>query len=98
MVVIHDWDDEQASAILKAVRRAAPAYAKLLLIEELVPNHSGPDWSKVLNVHMMTILGGSQRTRQQHEALFGCAGFTIQREIDTGTGLSILEAIPTDTD
>jgi hypothetical protein len=93
MEIIHDWDDQQAIAILKAVRRAAPPQAKLLLIEQIVPDDPGPNWSKVLDIHMMTMLGGSQRTRRQYEALLDQTGFALQREIDTGAGISMLEAV-----
>ncbi len=95
MEVIHDWDDAEAAAILQAVRRAAPPHARLLLIETLLPPQPAPeDWPWVLDVHMMTMLGGIQRTRSQYEALLNAAGFALQREIDTGAGIAILEAVP----
>ena len=69
MEIIHDWSDEEATAILEAVQRVAPPEAKLLLIETIIPNDPGPDWSKVLDIVMMGLLGGLQRTRQQYEVL-----------------------------
>jgi hypothetical protein len=92
MEVIHDWGDEDAVAILKAIRRAAPSHARLLLIEQIVPNDPGPHWSKTLDIHMLALLGGRQRTRAEYEALFDSAGFSFEREIDTAAGISILEA------
>ena len=92
MEVIHDWGDEESVAILRAVRRAAPQQAKLLLIETLVPEDPGPDWSKMLDIHMLALLGGRQRTRQEYEALLAQSGFALKREIDTRAGVSILEA------
>ena len=92
MEVIHDWSDTESIAILKAIRRAAPSHAKLLLIEEMVPDDPGPDWAKVLDIHMLALIGGKQRTRQEYEALFDASGFEFNREIDTGAGISILEA------
>jgi len=92
MEVIHDWSDAEAVSILKAIRRAAPSHAKLLLIEEMVPDAPGPAWSKVLDIHMLVLIGGKQRTRAEYEALLDAAGFSLQREIDTGAGISILEA------
>ena len=93
MEIIHDWPDKEAVAILQAVRRAATPQARLLLIETIVPNDSGPDWSKMLDIHMLTLLGGKQRTLSEYERLLEQSGFSFQREIDTGTGISILEAI-----
>ena len=75
MEVIHDWSDEDSVAILKAVRRAAPPRAKLLLIESIVPEGPEPHWSKTLDILMLTLLGGKQRTRREYEALCAPAGF-----------------------
>jgi len=93
MEIIHDWDDEQAVAILKAIRRAAPSHARLLVIEQMVPNDPGPHWSKMVDIHMLTLIGGRQRTRQEYAALFERAGFCFERQIDTGADISILEAV-----
>jgi hypothetical protein len=95
MEVIHDWGDKEAVAILKAIRRAAPSHAKLLLIEQIIPDDPGPHWSKTLDIHMLALLGGRQRTRQEYEDLFVRAGFSFEREVDTPAGISILEAAPT---
>lgn len=92
MEIIHDWGDDESVAILEAVRRAASPHAKVLVIETIVPNTSGPDWSKMLDIHMLTLLGGKQRTQQEYAALLTQAGFGFVREIDTGAGISILEA------
>jgi|APFre7841882724_1041349.scaffolds.fasta_scaffold47145_1 hypothetical protein len=92
MEVIHDWNDAESISILKAIRRAAPSHARLLLIEEIVPDDPGPAWSKMLDIHMLALIGGKQRTRREYEALLDAAGFSFKREIDTGAGISILEA------
>ena len=94
MEVIHDWNDEDSIAIFKAIRRSAPSHAKLLLIEQIVPTDPGPSWSKMLDIHMLTLLGGKQRTVSEYESLLQRSGFSLQREIDTGADISILEAIP----
>jgi len=92
MEVIHDWGDAQSVSILKAIRRAAPPHARLLVIEEMVPVDPGPAWSKMLDIHMLALIGGKQRTRPEYEALLGAAGFSLQREIETRAGITILEA------
>ena len=92
MEVIHDWSDAESVSILKAIRRAAPPHATLLVIEEMVPEDPGPAWSKMLDIHMLALIGGKQRTRLEYEALFSAAGFSFRREIETGAGISILEA------
>lgn len=92
MEIIHDWGDDESLAILRAVRQTAAPHAKVLVIESIVPDHPGPDWSKMLDIHMLTLLGGRQRTQQEYAALLAQSGFQFQREIDTGAGISILEA------
>lgn len=95
MEIIHDWPDEEALAILRAIHRAAPAHAKLLIIEQMISTEPGPHWSKMLDIHMLALLGGSQRSLQEYQVLLEKAGFTLQREISTFSDVSILEALPT---
>ena len=92
MEIIHDWGDEESIAILRAVRQATAPGAKALVIEAIVPDDSGPHWSKLLDLHMLTLLGGRQRTQHEYTALLSQSGFRFLREIDTGAGISILEA------
>jgi hypothetical protein len=91
MEVIHDWPDAESRAILQAVRRAAPPHAKLLLIEAAVPADPGPYWTKTMDVLMLNLLGGSQRTAKQYEKLYEEAGFRLNRVIDVGLTYSIFE-------
>ena len=92
MEVIHDWDDDASRRILAAVRRAARANAKLLLIEALLPNDSSPNWPTTLDIVMLTI-GGRQRTLREYSDLLRDSGFVMTRDVDTQSGISIIEAI-----
>ncbi len=91
MEVIHDWDDDASRKILKAIRRAAPAHARLLLIEALLPTVSAPNWPTTLDI-VMLVIGGRQRTLREYSDLLNQSGFTVAREIDTRSGVSIIEA------
>src|SRR2546430_11903661 len=97
MEIIHDWSDDEAAAILRTIRRVALPGAALLLIETIVPADPGPDWSKMLDIHMLTLLGGKQRTLDEYEELLEQSGFMFQREINTGAGISIIEALAKET-
>jgi len=93
MEVIHDWPDEESRAILRAVRRAAPKHARLLLVEALIADDlAGPSWPRTLDILMLGLFGGSQRTGAEYQRLLVDAGFRLQRVIDTGAGVSIVEA------
>ena len=92
MQVIHDWSDTESVEILNAVRRAAPAHAKLLLIEAIVPEDSNRSWIKMLDIFMLAMLTGKERTRREFENLLAASGFRLDRVSDIGLGTSILEA------
>ena len=92
MEVIHDWDDDASGKILAAVRRAARPNAKLLLIEALLPNDPSPNWPTTLDIVMLTI-GGRQRALREYSDLMRDSGFAMTRDVDTQSGISIIEAI-----
>jgi hypothetical protein len=99
MNVIHDWGDPEATSILRAVRSSAPAQAKLLLLEILLPQRprlgSIQDlYSLDIDVAMLAFTGGRERTRRDYEALLTSADFRLTRVIDTDCGLAILESVP----
>jgi hypothetical protein len=94
MQVIHDWDDAKSTAILSGVRRAAPAHAKLLLIETLIPDTPGADWAKTVDIFMLAMLHGKERTRSEYQKLVAGAGFRLERVIDVGQSTAILESVP----
>jgi hypothetical protein len=95
MSVIHDWGDAEARAILSAVRRAAPAHAKVLLLEMLLPDASGPHPAKSLDVEMLVMTtGGRERTRAEYERLLESAGMRLTQLIPTRSPTVVLEAVP----
>jgi hypothetical protein len=73
--ILHDWDDEPAAAILHTIRTAAPADARLLVLESVVPPGNEPHGGKWLDVLMLTLLGGRERDEEQWRVLLGGAGF-----------------------
>jgi hypothetical protein len=93
MEVIHAFGDADAVTILRAIRQAAPRRATLLVIEQMIPEDPGPHWAKTLDIHMLALLGGRQRSRQEYAALLDRAGFAFEREINTRAGVAILESV-----
>jgi len=92
MEVIHDWGDKESQSIFEAIRRAAQPGAKLLVIEQMVPDDNLPHWSKMLDIHMLALLGGKQRTREEYTVLLRPAGFKVVQVHPTRSDVSILEA------
>ena len=94
MDVIHDWDDDPTVTLLSAVRKAAPPQARVLVIETILADVPGPDWSKIMDMIMLSFTGGRQRTSGEHEQLLEGAGFRLERVFPTMADVSILEAAP----
>jgi hypothetical protein len=92
MEVIHDWADPPAENILRTLKASAPTRAKLLLIETEVPEGPEPDWSKTLDIVMLTLFAARQRTAEQYRSLMETQGFELKRRIDSGAGISLFEA------
>jgi hypothetical protein len=93
MDLLHDWDDGDAARILGAVRRAARPGARLLIVETLVPETPGPHFGKTLDIIMLAVTGGRERTEAQHAALLGSAGFRLARVLPTASEYSLVEAV-----
>jgi hypothetical protein len=98
--VIHDWSDSEAVAILQAVRRAIPDGGTLLLVEAVLPDRAVDDTAAVrMDLHMLTLLYGRERTADEFATLLAAAGFRLEDVIATGPagGVHILVARPVGT-
>lgn len=93
MQTVHDWDDKQATAMLTAVARAGrPGAATVLLVEMVLPEGPEPHAAKTLDVMMLAVTGGRERTRAQYAALLDAAGIELIEVIPTAAPVSIIEA------
>jgi hypothetical protein len=93
MDLLHDWDDADAARILAAVRRASRPRAHVLIVETLVPETAGLHFGKTLDIIMLAVTRGRERTEAQHAALLNAAGFELARVLPTASQYSIVEAI-----
>jgi hypothetical protein len=89
--VIHDWDDDHSITILKNCHRAMSDNGKLLVVESVVPTGNETCFSKFLDLNMMIMSGGRERTREQFHDLFAAAGFELTTIAPTVAPLSVLE-------
>jgi len=92
--IIHDWYDPQALTILRNCRQVMPAQGRLLLVEKVVPPANEPSWIKYLDLTMMLIPGGMERTEEQYRTLLSQAGFRLKRVVATPAPIDVLEAEP----
>jgi hypothetical protein len=92
--ILHDWDDPRSLAILRSCRRAIRPDGRLLIGEQVIPDDPEPFFGKLLDLEMLVLIGGRERTETEYRALLERAGFALQRVIPTAAATSILEAIP----
>jgi SAM-dependent methyltransferase len=91
--VLHDWSDDDAVRILANCRRAMAPGGRVLVAETVVPPGNAPDPIKVMDVNMLVVTGGRERTADEFAALFERAGLKAGRVVPTGARVSILEAV-----
>lgn len=91
--VLHDWDDQRAFSILANCRDAMARNGRILLVEMVVPENNENSFSKLLDLNMLVMNGGKERTRAEFRCLLDGAGYRLARVIPTLAPQSILEAI-----
>jgi len=92
--IIHDWDDDQAIAILKNIGVAFESRTdgRVILLESVIPPGNQPDFGKLLDIEMLLMPGGRERTAEEFASLFDRAGFELTRVVPTESPLSVIEA------
>jgi len=90
--IIHDWDDDRAIAILKNIRTAMNPGGRVILLESVVAPGGQPDFAKIIDLEMLMMPGGRERTEEEFADLFARAGFTLTRIVPTKSPLSVIEA------
>lgn len=92
--IIHDWNDEQSIAILKNIRKQIPANGKLILVDSVVPDTPEPHFSKFIDLNMLVMTGGKERTASEFKTLLAAAGFRLVRVVSTDVPTDLIEAEP----
>ena len=75
--IIHDWDDARSAQILATCRKAMGADSRLVIIEMSVPEEPQPSFASLMDMNMLVMLDGRERTRAEYEALLGKAGLRL---------------------
>lgn len=90
--IIHDWDEQSCLKILNNCRQARNPAGKVLLVEMVVPGPNQPHPAKELDLVMLTVPGGRERSEAEYGQLFEKAGLKLSRVIPTKSPVSIIEA------
>jgi hypothetical protein len=92
--VIHDWDDDQSRIILTNCREALPSDGVLLLVELSLGAENIPSLGKFIDIAMLSVTGGRERTEAQYATLLSSAGFRLNRIVPVNAQFCIVEAFP----
>ncbi|HEX4949147.1 MAG TPA: methyltransferase [Blastocatellia bacterium] len=91
--IIHDWNDERSLVILNNIHRAMLENGKLLLVEMVVPPGNEMHFAKLIDINMLVMTGGCERTETEYKELLAQAGFKLTRIVPTEGPASVIEAI-----
>ena len=92
--IIHDWDDDKSITILKNIRKVLPEHGKVLVVEAIVEPGNAPSMAKSLDLTMLLMPGGQERTVPEYEQLFAVSGLKLSRIVPTASDTSVIEAVP----
>lgn len=91
-MVLHDWDDEHARRILANIAAAGSSGARVSALELVMPEDDGPHMAKMIDLTMLGMLDGRERTEAELRALVESSGLRYERTVATPTPLSFIEA------
>jgi len=91
--ILHDWADEPAIKILQTIHKSAAEGARLLIVDYVVQKDNALHRSKILDIHMMVVAGGKERTEEEWAELLEKGGFKLVRTLPTRVGNNVVEAV-----
>ncbi|MGK7928690.1 MAG: methyltransferase [Spirulina sp.] len=92
--IIHDWDEQKCLQIFENCRRAMHGRGRLLLIEMVIPQGNNYHPGKWIDLTMLVMTGGRERTEEEYAELLAKAGFKLTRVVPTKLSTSVVEAEP----
>ena len=94
--IIHDWDDERALVILRNIRQRLEGrpQGRLILLEAVVPTDNSPNFGKLIDLEMMLMPGGRERTEPEFASLLDRAGFALTCVMPNESMLCVIEGRP----
>jgi hypothetical protein len=92
--ILHDWEDAEAGRILGNIRKVIGPQGRLLVVEQVVPPRNEPGMAKIIDLEMLVLPGGRERTEQEWNELLQASGFRLEKVIHTPVPQCIVEGIP----
>jgi SAM-dependent methyltransferase len=92
--ILHDWSDEDCLRILRRCREAIAPDGRLVVVELLLPEENRPDFVQFMDLNMLVMTGGLERTAAEYGVLLDRAGFRLARVIPTSSPFQLIEGAP----
>jgi len=91
--ILHDWDDERCDLILQNCHRACAPGGRVLIVELVATGPNEPSFAKLLDMQMLALAGGRERTQAEYAALLERAGYRLNRAVATPGQVTVLEGV-----
>lgn len=91
--IIHDWNDVDAARILKTMRQNCKPGTRLILVEGVIPENNEPHFGKLLDLEMLVVASGRERTQAEYAQLLSEAGFRLEKVYATRSPVDVIEAV-----
>jgi hypothetical protein len=91
--IIHDWDAQECATILGHCREAMKPDGKVLIVEMVLPEGDAPHPGKLVDIMMLAVPGGQERTPSEYDELLSGNGFRMTRVVPTDSPVSVVEAV-----
>jgi hypothetical protein len=88
--VLHDWNDDECAQILTHCRKAMAPGGRVLVVDTVIEPGNAPQWGKLLDINMMVLTGGRERTAGEFAELFERVGLRLEAVIPTGCPVSVM--------
>lgn len=92
-LILHDWTDEQSETILRNIRSAIRPGGRLAIIENVLPEQVGPSPGYLMDLNMMVMTGGRERTATEFGALLDRTGYRLESITPTPIPMSVVQAV-----
>jgi hypothetical protein len=91
--ILHDWDDAQCVTILASCAKGMRAGGRVVIVEQIIPDESAPSHATLMDLNMLVMLRGRERTLREYDALLQAAGLRVGRVLQTRSPFSLIEAV-----
>lgn len=91
--ILHDWDDQECGRILDNLARVLPKNGKALIVEYLLEPGPGFNIAKLLDLEMLVMSGGRERSKKEYRELLRKSDLIIRQTTQLPGGLALMEAV-----